>query len=112
MVTEVREEQPVNAPSPILVSLFGDAAASETSTRALHAALPISLQFSRESYIVLLLSTTMEVREEQYANAHSPMLVTELGMVMEVRDEQLPNAQSSTLVTPSGIVMDVRDVQW
>jgi hypothetical protein len=50
----------------------------------------MALQFSRESYIVLLLSTTMEVREEQLPKAAYPMLVTELGMVMEVREEQLP----------------------
>ena len=30
-----------------------------------------------------------DVRAEQYSNALSPMLVTELGRVMEVREEQL-----------------------
>ena len=42
--------------------------------------------------LVTELGMVMEVREEQYLNAMSPMLVTELGMVTEVREEQPLNA--------------------
>ena len=52
-----------------------------------------------------------EVREEQPANASSPMLVTELPMVMEVREEQFRNAMSPMLVTELGRVMEVREEQ-
>ena len=38
--------------------------------------------------LVTELGMVMEGREEQSANAPSPMLVTELGMVMEVREKQ------------------------
>ena len=71
----------------------------------------IALQLLRESYTVLPLSTTMEVREEHQANAYLPMLVTELGMVMEVREEQPENAQLPILVTELGMVMNVRAEQ-
>ena len=45
----------------------------------------IALQLLRESYIVLPLSTFIDVKLEQPAKAQSPMLVTLLGMVTEVR---------------------------
>ena len=48
----------------------------------------IALQLLRESYIVLPLSTFIDVKLEQPAKAQSPMLVTLLGMVTEVRPEQ------------------------
>ena len=62
-------------------------------------------------YTLLLLSTVIEVREELYAKAWSPMLVTELGMVIEIRDLQPKKAYSPILVTESGIVTDVREEQ-
>ena len=77
--------------------------------RVLEAVSIIALQFSRESYIVLPLSTTMEVREVQPLNALLPMLVTELGMVMEVMDEQPSKAAHPMLVTELGMVMEVRE---
>ena len=88
MITEVREEQYSNARSPMLVTELGMVVDWHPAIRVLEAVSIIALQFSRESYIVLPLSTTMEVREEQSLNAQIPMLVTELGMVMEVREEQ------------------------
>ena len=60
--------------------------------RVLEAVSIMALQFSRESYTVLPLSTSMEVREEHSPNTPHPMLVTELPMVMEVREEQYSNA--------------------
>ena len=52
----------------------------------------IALQFSRESYFVLLLSTVTDVRPEQSLNGLIPIFVTLLGMVTEVRPEQFQNA--------------------
>ena len=87
IVMEVRAEQTLNAPSPMLVTELGMVVDWHPAIRVLEAVSIIALQFSRESYIVLPLSTTMEVREEQYMNALFSMLVTELGIVMEVREE-------------------------
>ena len=39
-------------------------------------------------YILLLLSTVIEAREEQPEKAESPILVTESGIVIEVREAQ------------------------
>ena len=111
MVTEVREEQPVNAPSPMLVTELGKVVDWHPAIRVLETVSIMALQFSRESYIVLPLSTTMEVREEQPQNAPSPILVTELGMVTEVREKQSRNAKSSMFITELGMVMEVREEQ-
>ena len=111
MVTEVREEQPRNAWTPMLVTELGMVVDWHPAISVLEAVSIMALQFSRESYIVLLLSTIMELREEQYANAHSPMLVTEVGMVTEVREEQLLNAHFPILVTELGMEMEVREEQ-
>ena len=85
----VRAEQPSNADFPMLVTELGMVVDWHPAISVLEAVSIMALQFSRESYIVLPLSTTMEVREEQYENADSPMLVTEVGMVTEVREKQL-----------------------
>ena len=111
MVTEVREVQPLNAPFPMLVTELGMVVDWHPAIRVLEAVSIMALQFSRELYIVLPLSTTMEVSEEQPANASSPMLVTEVGMVTEVREEQPRNADSPMLVTELGMVTEVRDEQ-
>ena len=87
-LTDVRPEQSLNALNPMLVTLLGIVVDWHPAIRVLEAVSIMALQFSRESYIVLPLSTTMEVREEQPSNALLPMLVTELGRVMEVRAEQ------------------------
>ena len=92
----------------MLVTELGMVVDWHPAIRVLVAVSIIALQFSRESYVVLPLSTTIVVREEQYSNAKSPMLVTELGMVMEVR-EQLWNARLPMLVTELGRVMEVRE---
>ena len=111
MLMDVREEQPLNALSPMLVTELGIVVDWHPAIRVLVAVSIIALQFSRESYIVLPLSTTMEVREVQPLNAPLPMLVTELGMVMEVREEHIENAPLPMLVTELGMVMEVREEQ-
>ena len=99
IVIDVRDEQPSNAATPMLVTELGMMVDWHPAIRVLEAVSIMALQFSRESYIVLPLSTTMEVREEQPWNVYFPLLVTELGMVMEVREEQPPNANIPMLVT-------------
>ena len=69
MVMEVRAEQPSNALPPMLVTELGMVVDWHPAIRVLEAVSIMALQFLRESYIVLPLSTTMEVREEQRANA-------------------------------------------
>ena len=88
MVMEVREEQYWNAPSPMLVTELGIMVDWQPAMSVLLAVSIIALQLSRESYIVLPLSTTIEVRLSQPASTANSMLVTELGIVMEVREEQ------------------------
>ena len=110
-VMEVRDSQLKNALSPMLVTELGMVVDWHPAIRVLVAVSIIALQLSRESYIVLPLSTTMVVREEQPANAPLPILVTELGMVMEVREEQPSNAAYPMLVTELGRVMEVREEQ-
>ena len=70
-----------------------------------------ALQFSRESYTEFPASTTIDVREEQYAKHPSPKLVTEDGILMDVREEQYAKQFSPKLVTEDGILMDVREEQ-
>ena len=65
IVMEVREEQPSNADFPMHVTELGMVVDWHPAISVLEAVSIMALQFSRESYIVLLLSTTMEVREEQ-----------------------------------------------
>ena len=107
IVTDVRPEQELKASLPMLVTLLGMVVDWNPAIRVLEAFSIMALQFSRESYIVLPLSTTMEVREEQPLNAKLPMLVTLLGIVMDVRPEHL-KASLPMLVTLLGIVMDFR----
>ena len=52
-----------------------------------------------------------EVREEQLAKAHSPIVVTLLGIVIEVREEQPMKALSSIVVTLLGMITEVRERQ-
>ena len=89
MVTEVREEQPLKAPYPILVTLLGMVVFLQPTTRVFVAVSIIALQFSRLSYVLLPLSTTIAERAEQPSKALFPILVTLLGIVTEVREEQL-----------------------
>ena len=88
IVTDVRPEQSLNALNPMLVTLLGIVVDWHPAIRVLEAVSIMALQFSRESYIVLPLSTTIEVREEQPLKAELPMLVTLLGIVTDVRPEQ------------------------
>ena len=103
--------QPWNAWSPIFITELGIMVDLQPAIRVLEAVSIMALQFSRESYIVLPLSTNMEVREEQPLNAPVSMLLTELGMVREVREEQPLNALFPMLVTELGRVREVREEQ-
>jgi len=98
-VMEVRPEQTLNAPSPMLVTLLG--MVMEVRPLPWNADCPM---------LVTLLGMVMEVRPLPW-NADCPMLVTLLGMVMEVRPEQPKNALIPMLVTLLGMVMEVRPEQ-
>ena len=99
MVMEAREEQLLNALPPMLVTELGMVVDWHPAISVLEAVSIMALQFSRESYIVLLLSTSMEVREEQPLKAELSMLVTLLGIVTDVRPEQSLKAKLPMLVT-------------
>ena len=85
IVTEVKE-QPQKAFTPMLITLLGMIVFWQPAMRVLEAVSIIALQFSRLSYTVLPLSTTIDINEEQAAKALCPILVMLLGMVMEVKE--------------------------
>ena len=99
IVIEVREEQPLKALFPMLVTLLGMVVFLHPAISVLVAFSIIALQFSRLSKVVLPGSTTIEVREVQPSKARSLMVVTLLGIVMEVREEQPAKASPPMLVT-------------
>ena len=71
----------------------------------------IALQFSRESYTLLFLSTVIDSREEHSEKHSDPKLVTEDGMSMDAREEQPSKQERPKLVTEDGMSMDVREEQ-
>ena len=85
MVTLVRPLQPRKASLPILVTELGMTVFIHPVIKVFEALSIIALQLSRESYIALLASTTIEVKPLQFMKAPLPMLVTLLPIVTEVR---------------------------
>ena len=88
MVTLVKPEQPLNAPLPIEVTELGIIVFLHPLINVFVAVSIMALQFSRESYTELPLSTFMLVRPLQSENASVPILVTELPMVTLVKPLQ------------------------
>lgn len=76
MVIEVRLLHPWKAPVPMEITLFGITVFLQPNLNLFDAVTIIALQLSRESYIVLPLSTLMEVRPLQPSKALSPIVVT------------------------------------
>ena len=69
IVTLVRLEQTENAKPPMLVTEFGIKEFIHPAIKVFEAVSMIALQFSRESYFELPDSTTILVRPEQPSNA-------------------------------------------
>ena len=88
MVTLVKPLQPENALSPIEVTELGINVFLHPLINVFVAVLTMALQFSRESYTELSLSTFMLVKPLQPPNAPRPISVTELGMVTLVKPLQ------------------------
>ena len=82
---EVRSVQLEKAEEPMLVTLFGIVVFGQPAIRVFEAVSIIALQLSRESYMLLSDSTTIEFKLLQFPTAPKPMLVTLFGMVIEVR---------------------------
>ena len=111
IVMEVRAEQTLNAPSPMLVTELGMVVDWHPAIRVLEAVATVAVQFSRESFTVAPLSSAREVREEQFSNALLPMLVTVLGRMMAVREEHSSNEDHPMLVTELPRDTEVREAQ-
>ena len=92
MVTLVKPLQPSNAQSPISVTELGIIVFLHPLINLFVAVSIMALQFSRESYTELPLSTFILVKPLQLPNALLPIEVTELGMVMLVKPLQRLNA--------------------
>ena len=88
MSMDVREEQPEKQPFPKLVTEDGMTVVLHPRIIVLVDVFIIALQFSRESYTLLFISTVIDSREEHSEKHSDPKLVTEDGMVMDVREEQ------------------------
>ena len=111
MVTLVRPLQPANALPPIEVTELGIIVFLHPLINVFVAVSIMALQFSRELYTELPLSTFMLVKPLQLENAPVPIEVTELGMVTLVRPLQLRNAPSPIEVTELGMVTLVKPLQ-
>ena len=92
MVRLVKPLQPENAPGPIEVTELGIIVFSHPLINVFVAVSIMALQFSRESYTELPLSTFMLVKPLQLPNALLPIEVTDLGMVTLVKPLQRLNA--------------------
>ena len=85
MVTLVKPQQPLNASSPIEVTELGIIVFSHPLINVFVAVSIMALQFLRESYTELPLSTFMLVKPLHQLNAPTPISVTELGMLTLVK---------------------------
>ena len=92
MVTLVKPLQYWNAYLPIEVTDLGMIVFLHPLINVFVAVLIMALQFSRESYTELPLSTFMLVKPLQASNDPLPIEVTELGMVTLVKPLQSENA--------------------
>ena len=130
-VTESKDEQSQNAPSPMLVTESGMIKFSpfdkyEISFRlsevyrlpsnivkCFERLITLAGQFENGFPLIIVTDSGMvtDCKDEQPENALRPILVTESGMVTDCKDEQPPNAHSPMLVTESGMVTDCKDEQ-
>lgn len=125
---DVRSQQPLNALSPIDVTLLG-IMMDDSSLQPENAELPISvtevgimvplhpinrvfdvvsimaLQLSRESKIGFPSSTDNEVRFMHPEKTYFPMVFTELGIVTDLKPIQSQKALSFIVITLLGIVI-------
>ena len=85
---DVREEQSPKQLSPKLVTEDGMTVVLHPWIIVFVDVFIIALQFSRESYTLLFLSTVIDNKAEQPAKHIPPKLVTEDGISMDVREEQ------------------------
>ena len=89
---------PPKAEFSILVILFGITVVLHPCINVLVAVSIIALQLLRLSYMVLPLSTTIDVIPSQPENTSLPIVVALLGITINVRVIQLQKAHSSILV--------------
>lgn len=89
MVILFKPLQPLKAQSPIDVILLGMMVFEQPLTNLFEAVSIMALQFSRESYMTLLSSTTIVTNPLQPSKAERLMDVTEFGMDNEVNLLQL-----------------------
>ena len=112
MVTLVKPLQSENASLPIEVTELGIIVFLHPLINMFVAVSIMALQFSRESYTELPLSTFMLVKPLQLLNAMWPIEVTELGMVTLVKPLQPQNASSPISLTELPMVTLVKPLQW
>ena len=89
------------------VTVLGMTVFLQPVIKVLDAVSMIALQLSRESYLLLPFSTTIDSKE-QYSNALLLMDVTELGIVMLVKPLHPPNALLPMVVTELPMVTLVK----
>lgn len=100
---DVSEEQPEKQNFPKLVTDKGIRVFLHPATILFDSVSMIALQFSRESYLGLSASTTMDSRKEQPEKQLVSKLVTDEGSSIDVSEEQLEKQYSPKLITDEGI---------
>ena len=115
IVTDSRDPQLENAPSPIDVTVAG--ITYDVSVLAAGYCINASLFFensipSSDSYAVFPAATLIVLREVQKPNGLAPMDVTVDGTSTDSSDLHPLNALLPIFVIPSGSVTDERDVQF
>ena len=110
MVMEVRPRHSWKAAKPMDVKLLGMVVFLQPQISVFVEDSMIALQLFLESYLVLPLSTSMDVRSHLRKTVEL-MDVTLLGMVTEVRPLQPTKAVRPMDVTLLGMVMEVRPRQ-
>ena len=111
MEIEVKPMHPLNALSPIDVTELGIIVFLHPKISVFVAVSIIALQLSRESYLLLPLSTVIDVKLGQATKNALPIEVTELEIAIEVKLEQPRNARLPIEVTELGIFIEVKPWQ-
>ena len=103
------EEQPAKQLSPKLVTDAGIRVFLHPAIIVFDSVSIMALQPSRESYLELAASTTMDSREGQDVKQLPSIFITEEGIFIDVSEGQSQKHLSPILITEEGISLDVSE---
>ena len=111
IVIEVKVSHPEKAYFPTLVTEDGIVDIEQALTNVFVAVSIMALQLSRESNVLLPLSTLISVKLSQLLKRHPPICLTDAGMINEVIPVHPEKAFKPILITELGIVTEVKPLQ-